>query len=171
MMTERQHGERFAGSLQPNARPTRVRAVCITRPTISGRAAQVSRRFESGGSVSPMKQMGTKLGRLKYRTAPEARAVADELGISGSHSHRMSGEKIHMPGRDHETLNKALESRGLPPTRMPGGDSGGMMGGMMGGSSAEAMPDPVADIEDPEPVFDLDSLTGDRDDDDNMEIY
>jgi hypothetical protein len=82
----------------------------------------------------------------------------------------MSGQTIYMPGTDHEKLNKALESRGLPPTRMPT-DSAGMMGGMMGGSSTEAMPDPMADIEDPEPVFNVDELTGDRDDDDDMEIY
>jgi hypothetical protein len=126
-----------------------------------------------------MNKYGTRLGRLKYRTAEEARGAARDLGISGVHSHMMNGEQVFMPGNDHESLNAALESQGLPPTKMPGGgkSSSGMTGMLGGGAmdtppATEALPEAeMEDIEQPQPMFDLSDLTGDRDDDDTMEIY
>jgi hypothetical protein len=91
----------------------------------------------------------------------------------------MDGQRIFMPGNDHETLNRALQSQGLPPKKRPGGgkSSAGMTGMLGGGAmdeppAAEELPGTeMEEIEQPEPMFDLDDLTGDRDDDDNMEVY
>lgn len=54
-----------------------------------------------------------KLGRLTYRTAQEARAVAEELGLSDVHSQDMSGEVVFMPGRDMDALNQRLREMGM----------------------------------------------------------
>jgi len=204
-----------------NARRTRARGVCSSglgddlRPPCTGDAPVRVRRQ----GLTMQGKYGTRMGRLKYRTKAEANAAARELGLSGSHSHMMDGQRVHMPGTNHEKLNKALRSRGLPTTMVPGkgGGSGSMMGGGMGGDMGKmsmgmadsAAPDPqpgseMRDIEqglfgvaneagladgvapsddDPppepapgtppavKPVFDVESLTGDRDDDDEMEIY
>lgn len=60
-----------------------------------------------------------KHGRLTYRTAEEARAVAEELGLSDVHSHMVNGERVFMPGTDHESLNNALQRRGMQPVSPP----------------------------------------------------
>lgn len=128
-------------------------------------------------------EMGTILGRLKYRTAEEARGAARDLGISGVHSHMIDGERVFMPGSDHEKLNKALRKQGRPPTKMPGKqDSGAMMNGMMTGMMSDG---DETDVVDPEPMMDGDgevevdmpemmgdsAMFGDEDDDGNMELY
>jgi len=66
-------------------------------------------------------ELGTNLGRLRYRTAEEARGAARDLGLDGVHQHEVDGEIIWMPGETHTALNDALRDRGLPPTQMPGG--------------------------------------------------
>jgi|APHM01.1.fsa_nt_gi hypothetical protein len=94
----------------------------------------------------------TRFGRLRYKSKKTAKKKASALGISGSHSHEMRGTTIHMPGRNHKKLNKALREQGMRPTEMPG-DGGGMMGrggmsdmmsdsddgGMMGGGLSDMM--------------------------------
>jgi len=130
-------------------------------------------------------QYGTfELGRLKYRTAEEARGAARDLGLSGTHSHTMSGERLFMPGKNHTKLNKALEKQGLPPTPVPGNDSsGGMMSGMLDPSGMAEAPDvPEPDMPEPEPLTDEQEISpgelfgpspmaGDEDDDGDMELY
>lgn len=78
--------------------------------------------------------MGTELGRLRYRTAEEARGAARDLGLTGIHSHQVDGERIWMPGRNHQMLNDALTRRGKEETMVPGGEGNrtgiGMAGGM-----------------------------------------
>jgi hypothetical protein len=147
----------------------------LKRPPCTG-VARV--RLPGRGLSSMMNKYGTRLGRLKYRTAEEARGAARDLGISGVHSHMMDGQKVYMPGSDHESLNRALEQQGLPPTQMPGDKGSSGMSGLLGGGSMDTPPGsegmPAADMEDieqPEPIFDIEDLTGDRDDDDSMEIY
>lgn len=79
---------------------------------------------------------GTKHGRLTYRTAQEARAVADELGLTSVHSITKDGQTMFRPGNDVEDLNAALQAKGLQPLQTGGGlmDAGGMqMGGSSGG--------------------------------------
>jgi|APHM01.1.fsa_nt_gi Protein of unknown function. len=53
-------------------------------------------------------------GRYTYETAQEARAVADQMGLSGVHKHRQGGRLVFMPGESHAELERALETRGLP---------------------------------------------------------
>lgn len=145
------------------------------RPPCTG----VARVRLPGRGLSMMNKYGTRLGRLKYRTAEEARGAARDLGISGVHSHMMNGEQVFMPGSDHETLNRALKQQGLRPTKMPGESKGSSgMTGLLGGGAmdtpprSEGMPEAeMDDIEQPEPIFDIEDLTGDRDDDDSMEVY
>jgi len=91
--------------------------------------------------------LGTVLGRLKYRTEKEAKAVADELSLDDTHSHTMDvdgddeKETFFMPGGGHDRLNEELEERGREPAparanmrnmdMMDGGDQPGtetMMG-------------------------------------------
>jgi hypothetical protein len=129
-------------------------------------------------------QYGTyELGRLKYRTAEEARGAARDLGLSGTHSHTMDGERVFMPGKNHTKLNEALEKQGLAPTPVPGeGGGGGMMGGMMDPSKSSIPDVPEPDMPDPEPLTDEQEISpgelfgpspmgGDEDDDGDMELY
>lgn len=67
--------------------------------------------------------MGTKLGRLTYRTPAEARAAAADLGLDDIHSHQAHGELVWMPGANHSDLNDALRKQGRMPVSKPG--SGG----------------------------------------------
>lgn len=68
-----------------------------------------------------MQDYGTyQYGRLTYRTAEEARAVADDLGLAGVHKHRVDGELLWMPGQNMERLNQKLQRRGLQPVTPPG---------------------------------------------------
>ena len=82
-------------------------------------------------------QSRTKFGRLMYGTKSQAMSVARKLGLSGTHSHMMEGQRVYMPGTNHKSLNDALRERGMRPTPMPG-DGGGMMSGdgMMGSASS-----------------------------------
>jgi len=158
------------------ARNLNHRSNLVQRPPCTGMARV---QLPGQGLSSMMNKYGTRLGRLRYRTAEEARGAACDLGISGVHSHMMDGQNVFMPGSNHETLNRALESQGLPPTKMPGGGkSSSGMTGMLGGGAMDTPPatedlpgTAMEEIEQPEPMFDLDDLTGDRDDDDTMEIY
>lgn len=81
-------------------------------------------------------QYGTfKHGRLTYRTAEEARGAAEELGLSSVHSYVVEGERVFMPGADHESLNMALQRRGLQPVQKPNRRDGGGLLDMGGGGS------------------------------------
>jgi hypothetical protein len=139
-------------------------------------------------------------GRLKYGTDDEAERAADDLGLDGIHSHEMdldgdgADETIHMPGADHEKLNKSLDEQGLPPKpgiKAMGSQTMGMGGN--GGPSDDRAPDPMPDGFDsgdevlsglaPEQSRDsglfgdrpdgasMFQFSGDSDDDDEMEIY
>jgi len=69
-------------------------------------------------------------GRLTYRTANEARAVAEELGLSSVHQHEAGGELVWMPGDNMQDLNAALQAMGLPPVSPPSQQGGGdLLGG------------------------------------------
>lgn len=69
-----------------------------------------------------MQDYGTyQYGRLTYRTPNEARAVANELGLDGVHSHEGSDQLVWMPGNSLQALNRALEQQGMAPVQSPGG--------------------------------------------------
>lgn len=80
---------------------------------------------------------GTKHGRLTYRTAQEARAVADELGLTSVHSITKNSQTMFRPGDDIDDLNAALQAKGMQPLQTGSGglmDAGGMqLGGGSGG--------------------------------------
>jgi hypothetical protein len=108
---------------------------------------------------------GSDLGRLTYRSKDKAQSVARDLGLSGTHSHVREGMTVHMPGKDHEKLNKALEARGLPPTQM----SGGMSEEMEMGRDAAMDEDDMDEM-----LFGdsgTDTIMGDEDGDGDMELY
>lgn len=87
----------------------------------------------------------TSMGYAKFGTATEARRFAEKMGIGGSHSHVMDGQRIHMPGRNHRVLNDALRERGLPTTMVPGQGSSGMDGsGSSQGMTGMGMGDDMA---------------------------
>lgn len=80
-----------------------------------------------------MQDYGTyQHGRLTYRTAEEARAVADELGLSDIHQHRVNGELLWMPGNSMKRLNEQLQRLGRPRATPPE-DTGGMFDLGVGG--------------------------------------
>lgn len=120
--------------------------------------------------------LGTVLGRLKYRTEKEAKAVADELSLDDTHSHTMDvdgdeeKETFFMPGGGHSQLNEELEERGREPAparanmremdMMDGGD-----GGLFGSGDGER----DRGATDGEGAFA--GIVGDSDGDGEMEFY
>jgi len=128
-------------------------------------------------------------GRLKYGTDDEAERAADDLGLNGIHSHEMDldgdgdDETIHMPGSDHEKLNKSLDEQGLPPK--PGIGAMGSQSdmsdpGMLGSDGmSEMMPSADNEMSDRDETMAGDrpegasmfSVFGDSDKDGEMEIY
>jgi len=81
-------------------------------------------------------EVRTRFGRLTYGTKSQAMDVAGKLGLSGTHTHMMDGQRVYMPGTNHQRLNDALRERGMRPTPVPGNDGSMMSGGsMMGGGS------------------------------------
>lgn len=162
------------------------------RVTLNGAAAGSS----PGQSVMPGKGndsglsfgYGTAaLGRLKYRTADEARGAADDLGADGVHSHTMDtdgdgeSERFFMPAEDHDTLNDSLEEQGLPPKpsmQAMGSDaadpmqmSSDGMNEMMPSSKNSMSADGETMAGDRPDEASMFSLFGDSDDDGEMEIY
>jgi hypothetical protein len=105
-----------------------------------------------GSGISRSDVMGD-MGYSKFSQRQQAVSVAARLGISGSHSHMMNGDRIFMPGNNHKSLNKALRERGLEETMVPGSGGGGMMddmggsgmmsGDMMGGGSKSSGSNPT----------------------------
>jgi len=135
--------------------------------------------------MSDKPQYGTfSLGRLKFRTAEEARGAADDLGLDDVHSHTMGdGERLFMPGENHGELTDSLTARGLDP--MPGKQA------MRGDAPMQTGSDGMAAMTDPDEAADMTlgigtpsgligergdetgpfNLFGDSDDDGDMEIY
>ncbi len=77
-------------------------------------------------------EVRTRFGRLTYGTKSQAMDVARKLGLSGTHAHMMDGQRVYMPGTNHQRLNDALRERGMRPTPVPGDDTDSMMGGGSG---------------------------------------
>jgi len=143
-------------------------------------------------------KLTTSMGYLKFTSRSKAQRIARKLDLSGTHSHEMQGQRIYMPGSNHQKLNRALRREGLPETMMPGQ---GMTGMGSGDDLDEAMmpdlgdrptqnytSDELDDLMDPEftdtvddqlegGLIDEDVATGiglgvgDDDDDGEMEIY
>jgi len=92
-------------------------------------------------------EVRTRFGRLTYGTKSQAMDVARKLGLSGTHAHMMDGQRVYMPGTNHQRLNDALRERGMRPTPVPGDDSDSMMRGdsMMGGGSGLTDTDSTSD--------------------------
>jgi hypothetical protein len=143
-----------------------------------------------------MKFGASRLGRLKYRTAEEARGAADDLGLDDVHSHNMDpdndgrDERLFMPGKSHDSLNDSLTDRGLDPMPAMGGSSGGGSGAMkMDNSepmqmSSDGMSEMFPKKQNAMSTSSSDSMAGSRpsgsgmfniygdsDDDGDMEIY
>jgi len=77
-------------------------------------------------------EVRTRFGRLTYGSKSQAKAVAGKLGLSGTHAHTMDGQRVYMPGTNHQRLNDALRERGMRPTPVPGDDGNSMMSGGSG---------------------------------------
>jgi len=150
--------------------------------------------------MTPIDTQGD-VGRLKYSSRAKARRIAKRLDLDGVHSHKFEemngGRRFYMPGTNHRELSRELQNRGLPPAppRSQMQDSGmGMgMGGpksdtststdsvdetMFGDDDTDNMFGGIEQIddlgslkdEDAKPLGEMD-LTGDEDDDGDMEIY
>jgi hypothetical protein len=74
-------------------------------------------------------KLTTSMGYLKFTSRSKAQRIARKLDLSGTHSHKMQGTRIYMPGSDHQKLNRALRREGLPETMMPGQGMTGMGSG------------------------------------------
>jgi hypothetical protein len=116
-----------------------------------------------GGGVTRSDVMGDR-GYAKFSQRQKAVAAAALLGISGSHSHMMDGDKIFMPGNNHRTLNEALRERGLEETMVPGSGGGGMMGDMDGNMMGGGMMDEKMDSGGSTPTL-PDMMSGSQPDD------
>ena len=74
-------------------------------------------------------KLTTSMGYLKYSSRSKALQTARKLGLSGTHKHVMQGQRIYMPGSNHQKLNRALREKGLPETMVPGKGMTGMAAG------------------------------------------
>jgi hypothetical protein len=57
--------------------------------------------------------LGNSLDDYTYNTAEEARAVAEDLGLSDVHGVRMEGSLMFRPGKDDEELREAMGGSGM----------------------------------------------------------
>ena len=122
-------------------------------------------------------KLTTSMGYLKFTTRSKAQRVAGKLDLSGTHSHEMQGQRIYMPGSNHQKLNRALRREGLPETMMPGQGMDGMGAGDYLDDAMAMDLDPAVEDQLEGGLIDEDIATGvglgvgDDDDDGEMEIY
>ena len=122
-------------------------------------------------------KLTTSMGYLKFDTRSKAQRIARKLDLSGTHSHKMQGPRIYMPGSNHRKLNRALRREGLPETMMPGQGMDGMGAGDDLDDAMAMDLDPAVEDQLEGGLIDEDIATGvglgvgDDDDDGEMEIY
>ncbi len=122
-------------------------------------------------------KLTTSMGYLKFDTRSKAQRIARKLDLSGTHSHKMQGTRIYMPGSNHQKLNRALRREGLPETMMPGQGMDGMGAGDDLDDAMAMDLDPAVEDQLEGGLIDEDVATGiglgigDDDDDGEMEIY
>jgi len=122
-------------------------------------------------------KLTTSMGYLKFSSRSKAQRIARKLDLSGTHSHEMQGQRIYMPGSDHQKLNRALRREGLPETMMPGQGMDGMGAGDDLDDAMAMDLDPAVEDQLEGGLIDEDIATGvglgvgDDDDDGEMEIY
>ena len=122
-------------------------------------------------------KLTTSMGYLKFTSRSKAQRIARKLDLSGTHSHKMQGTRIYMPGSNHQKLNRALRREGLPETMMPGQGMDGMGAGDDLDDAMAMDLDPAVEDQLEGGLIDEDIATGvglgvgDDDDDGEMEIY